>query len=37
VNYTIADSNLLNAFIIGPNDHGGKDTIHFNYIKMEKH
>jgi hypothetical protein len=30
VNYTLLDMNTLNAFIIGPNSNGGKDTILFN-------
>lgn len=30
VNYTLPDQNTINAFIIGPNNNGGKDTIPFN-------
>jgi hypothetical protein len=33
INYSIVDSNTLKAFIIGPNDKGGKDTIPFNFKK----
>lgn len=35
VNYTVADANTLRAFIIGPNNTGGKDTIRFNYIRVK--
>ena len=35
VNYTLADANRLNAFIIGPNRKGGKDTIPFNYTRLK--
>ena len=35
VNYTLADANRLNAFIIGPNGKGGKDTIPFNYTRIK--
>ncbi len=31
INYTVADANTLNAFIVGPNEKGGKDTIPFNF------
>ncbi|OSZ77848.1 hypothetical protein CAP36_15950 [Chitinophagaceae bacterium IBVUCB2] len=34
INYTIADANTLNAFIVGPNKNGGKDTIPFNYKRV---
>ncbi len=34
INYTVADANTINAFIIGPNKNGGKDTIPFNYKRM---
>jgi hypothetical protein len=33
VHYTVADANTVNAFIIGPNSKGGKDTIPFNYTR----
>jgi hypothetical protein len=35
VNYTVPDPNTLNAFIIGPNNKGGKDTIPFNYMRIK--
>lgn len=35
VNYTVQDTNTLNAFIIGPNNKGGKDTIPFNYTRIK--
>lgn len=35
VNYTVVDKNTLRAFIAGPNNKGGKDTIPFNYTKMK--
>ncbi len=35
VNYTIVDANTVHAFIIGPNEKGGKDTIHFNYKRFQ--
>jgi len=34
VNYTVTNANTVNAFIIGPNDKGGKDTIPFNYTRV---
>jgi hypothetical protein len=34
INYTVADANTLNAFIVGPNDKGGKDTIPFNFKRI---
>jgi len=36
VNYTITDDNIVNAFIIGPNKKGGKDTISFNYKRIKQ-
>ena len=33
VNYTVADANTVHAFIVGPNNKGGKDTIPFNYTR----
>ena len=30
INYTVPDANTLNAYIVGPNEKGGKDTIPFN-------
>ncbi len=35
INYTVADANTLNAFIVGPNKNGGKDTIPFNYTRVK--
>ena len=35
INYTVADANTVNAFIIGPNNKGGKDTIPFNYTRLK--
>ena len=35
INYTIRDENTLNAFIIGPNGKGGKDTIPFNSKRVQ--
>jgi hypothetical protein len=34
VNYTISDQNSVNAFIVGPNSKGGKDTIPFKYKRF---
>jgi Domain of unknown function (DUF6265) len=36
INYTVRDANTLNAFIIGPNANGGKDTIPFNFIRVKQ-
>jgi hypothetical protein len=33
VNYTVPDPYTVNAFIVGPDGKGGKDTIPFNYKK----
>ncbi len=35
INYTVPDANTINAFIIGPNKNGGKDTIPFNYKRVK--
>jgi hypothetical protein len=35
INYTIVDANTVHAFIVGPNDKGGKDTIPFNYTRVK--
>jgi hypothetical protein len=35
VNYTLPDQNTLNAFIIGPNSTGGRDTIPFNSRRVQ--
>lgn len=34
VNYTLGGSDSIHAFIIGPNNQGGRDTIPFNYIRV---
>ena len=34
INYTVPDANTVNAFIIGPNNKGGRDTIPFNYTRI---
>jgi hypothetical protein len=33
INYTLPDVNTVNAFIVGPDNKGGKDTIPFNYTR----
>ena len=35
INYTLPDATTLNAFITGPNNKGGKDTIPFNYKRIK--
>lgn len=35
INYTIQDYTTLKAFIVGPNNKGGKDTISFNYTRFK--
>jgi hypothetical protein len=35
VNYTMTDPKKVHAFIVGPNEKGGKDTIHFNFTKIQ--
>ncbi|HSU29257.1 MAG TPA: hypothetical protein VLJ68_12810 [Chitinophagaceae bacterium] len=35
VNYKVRDANTVNAFIAGPNNKGGKDTIPFNYTRVK--
>ena len=35
INYTVPDATTLKAFIIGPNNKGGKDTIPFNYTRIK--
>jgi hypothetical protein len=35
INYTVIDPNTVHAFIIGPNNKGGKDTIHFSYTRVK--
>jgi hypothetical protein len=36
INYTLPNANTINAFIIGPNDKGGKDTIPFNFKRLKQ-
>lgn len=35
INYTIINSDKVHAFIIGPNGHGTKDTVPFNYTRVK--
>jgi hypothetical protein len=35
INYSFVDNNRLHAFICGPNDKGGKDTMHFEFTKVK--
>jgi hypothetical protein len=35
INYTLPDDNTVNAFIVGKNRQGGKDTIPFNYKRIK--
>jgi len=35
INYTVPDPDTVNAFIVGPNAKGGKDTIRFNYTRVK--
>ena len=35
INYTVPNTNTVNAFIIGPNAKGGKDTIPFNFTRIK--
>ncbi|HEY6504183.1 MAG TPA: DUF6265 family protein [Chitinophagaceae bacterium] len=35
INYTLPDAKTINAFIVGPNDKGGKDTIPYNFKRVE--
>ncbi len=34
INYSVTDVNTVKAFITGPNNKGGKDTIHFNFKRI---
>ena len=34
ISYTKVDANTLHAFIAGPGKKGGKDTIHFNFTRV---
>lgn len=36
INYTIVDVNTLKAFIVGPNDKAGKDTIPYNFTRYKQ-
>ena len=36
ISYTVVDANTINAFIVGPNNKGGKDTIPFNFTRVHK-
>lgn len=35
IHYTIVDATTVNAYIVGPNNKGGKDTIPFNYTRVQ--
>jgi hypothetical protein len=35
INYTVSDANTLNAFIVGPDNKGGKDTIPFDFTRKK--
>jgi Domain of unknown function (DUF6265) len=35
VNYTLTDANTVQAFIVGPNKQGGKDTIPFRFTRVK--
>ncbi|HTD93875.1 MAG TPA: hypothetical protein VK644_08695 [Chitinophagaceae bacterium] len=35
VNYSVPDDSTVNAFIVGPNEKGTKDTVHFNYKRVK--
>lgn len=35
INYTLNHPDTLNAFIVGPSEKGGKDTIPFNFIRIK--
>ena len=35
IHYDIIDANTVNAYIVGPNSKGGKDTIPFNYTRVK--
>ena len=36
INYSVPDSNTVNAYIVGPNEKGGKDTIPYNYRRFSE-
>lgn len=35
IHYEVPDENTVKAFIVGPNQKGGKDTIRFNYTRAK--
>ena len=35
INYTLANDTTLRAFIVGPNNKGGKDTIPYNFTRVK--
>ena len=35
IHYEIVDANTVSAYIVGPNNKGGKDTIPFNFIRVK--
>jgi hypothetical protein len=35
INYSMPNDSTLNAFIAGPNEKGGRDTIPFNYTRIK--
>ena len=35
IHYDIVDANTVNAYIVGPNNKGGKDTIPFNFTRVK--
>jgi hypothetical protein len=35
IHYDIIDANTVNAYIAGPNNKGGKDTIPFNFTRVK--
>ncbi|MBC7947281.1 MAG: hypothetical protein H7Y42_05330 [Chitinophagaceae bacterium] len=35
IHYSMPDSNMVHAYIVGPNSNGGKDTIPFNYTRYK--
>ncbi|HYV54375.1 MAG TPA: DUF6265 family protein [Chitinophagaceae bacterium] len=35
INYTVVNADSVHAFIVGPNDKGGKDTIPYNFVRVK--
>jgi hypothetical protein len=35
IHYSLIDSDRIHAFIFGPNDKGGKDTLHFEFTRVK--